>query len=111
MDLHARVQRGAYRARPSRRQYIPKSDGRQRLLGVAALEDKIVQRATGFRTGPVLVLLHELKVPKPPTVMRHSKTHSTAAHTTTGESAPDRAHIRSLYRRRARDSGGIPNPS
>jgi RNA-directed DNA polymerase len=45
-DLHARVQRGAYRARPSRRQYIPKPDGRQRPLTVAALEDKIVQRAT-----------------------------------------------------------------
>jgi RNA-directed DNA polymerase len=44
-DLHARVQRGAYRARPSRRQYIPKPDGRQRPLAVAALEDKIVQRA------------------------------------------------------------------
>jgi RNA-directed DNA polymerase len=45
-DLHARLQRGAYRALPSRRQYIPKPDGRQRPLAVAALEDKIVQRAT-----------------------------------------------------------------
>ena len=45
-DLHARVQRGAYRAQPSRRVYIPKPDGRQRPLAVAALEDKIVQRAT-----------------------------------------------------------------
>ena len=45
-DLHARVQRGAYRALPSQRRYIPKPDGRQRPLGVAALEDKIVQRAT-----------------------------------------------------------------
>jgi retron-type reverse transcriptase len=45
-DLHARVQRGAYRALPSRRQYIPKPDGRQRPLAIAALEDKIVQRAT-----------------------------------------------------------------
>jgi RNA-directed DNA polymerase len=45
-DLHARVQRGAYRARPSRRVYIPKPDGGQRPLAVAALEDKIVQRAT-----------------------------------------------------------------
>jgi group II intron reverse transcriptase/maturase len=44
-DLHARVHRGAYRARPSRRVYIPKADGRQRPLGVAALEDKILQRA------------------------------------------------------------------
>ena len=45
-DLHARVQRGAYRARPSRRVYIPKPEGGQRPLAVAALEDKIVQRAT-----------------------------------------------------------------
>jgi group II intron reverse transcriptase/maturase len=44
-DLHSRLQRGAYRARPSRRVYIPKPDGRKRPLGVAALEDKIVQRA------------------------------------------------------------------
>src|SRR5467141_3894335 len=46
IDLHARVHRGAYRAQPSRRVYIPKPDGRQRPLAVAALEDKIVQRAT-----------------------------------------------------------------
>ena len=45
-DLHMRLHRGAYRAQPSRRQYIPKPDGRQRPLAVAALEDKIVQRAT-----------------------------------------------------------------
>src|SRR5215471_12777018 len=45
VDLHSRVHRGAYRAQPSRRVYIPKSDGRQRPLGVAALEDKIVQQA------------------------------------------------------------------
>jgi RNA-directed DNA polymerase len=45
-DLHARVQRGAYRALPSQRRYILKSDGRQRPLAVTALEDKIVQRAT-----------------------------------------------------------------
>ena len=44
-DLHARVHGGAYRARPSRRVYIPKPDGRLRPLGIAALEDKIVQRA------------------------------------------------------------------
>src|SRR6266481_3982020 len=44
-DLHARVHRGAYRALPSRRTYIPKPDGRQRPLAIAALEDKIVQRA------------------------------------------------------------------
>lgn len=44
-DLHARVHRGAYRALPSRRKMIPKPDGRERPLGIASLEDKIVQRA------------------------------------------------------------------
>jgi RNA-directed DNA polymerase len=44
-DLHRRVHRGVYRAQPSRRVYIPKADGRQRPLGIAALEDKIVQQA------------------------------------------------------------------
>jgi RNA-directed DNA polymerase len=44
-DLHERVHRGAYRALPSRRRLIPKPDGRQRPLGIAALEDKIVQAA------------------------------------------------------------------
>src|ERR1700720_3289504 len=46
IDLSSRVHRGAYRALPSRRTYIPKADGKQRPLAVAALEDKIVQRAT-----------------------------------------------------------------
>src|ERR1700726_4145320 len=45
VDLHKRVHRGTYRAQPSRRVYIPKADGRQRPLGIAALEDKIVQQA------------------------------------------------------------------
>jgi len=44
-DLHQRVHRGSFRATPSRRVYIPKADGRLRPLGIAALEDKIVQRA------------------------------------------------------------------
>lgn len=44
-DLHQRVHRGSYRAQPSRRTFIPKPDGRQRPLGIASLEDKIVQRA------------------------------------------------------------------
>ena len=45
IDLHSRVHRGAYRAQPSRRVYIPKADGRQRPLGIAAVEDKVVQQA------------------------------------------------------------------
>jgi RNA-directed DNA polymerase len=45
IDLHSRVHRGTYRAQPSRRVYIPKADGRQRPLGIAAVEDKIVQQA------------------------------------------------------------------
>jgi RNA-directed DNA polymerase len=45
LDLHDRVQSGRYRAKPCRRAYIPKADGRLRPLGIAALEDKIVQRA------------------------------------------------------------------
>src|SRR5437879_4175695 len=53
IDLHGRVHRGAYRAQPSRRVYIPKADGRQRPLGVAALEDKIVQQA-------VVTILNEI---------------------------------------------------
>ena len=44
-DLFNRLHRGAYRAQPSRRVYIPKTDGRKRPLGIAALEDKIVQQA------------------------------------------------------------------
>jgi len=45
-DLHSRVQRAAYRAKPSRRVHIPKANGKLRPLGIASLEDKIVQRAT-----------------------------------------------------------------
>ena len=45
IELHGQVHRGAYRAQASRRVYIPKADGRQRPLGVASLEDKIVQQA------------------------------------------------------------------
>ena len=53
VDLHSRVHRGAYQAQPSRRVYIPKPDGRQRPLGVAALEDKLVQQA-------VATVLHQI---------------------------------------------------
>jgi len=52
-DLHGRVHRGAYRALPSRRVYIPKPDGKQRPLAIAALEDNIVQKA-------VLAVLNEI---------------------------------------------------
>jgi len=52
-DLHSRVQRGTYRAKPSRRVYIPKADGRQRPLDIAALEDKVVQQA-------VLAILNQI---------------------------------------------------
>lgn len=45
IDLHGRIHRGAYRAKPSKRTYIPKGDGKMRPLGIAALEDKIVQQA------------------------------------------------------------------
>ena len=47
-DLHDRLHRGSYRAQPSRRVHIPKPDGRLRPLGIAALEDKIVQQAVGM---------------------------------------------------------------
>src|SRR5260370_10234138 len=52
-DLHSRVHRGAYRAKPSRRAYILKADGRPRPLGIAALEDKIVQQA-------VVIILNQI---------------------------------------------------
>jgi RNA-directed DNA polymerase len=52
-DLHARVQRGAYRALPSRRVYIPKTDGKLRPLGIAAMEDKIVQAAVVMILTPI----------------------------------------------------------
>lgn len=52
-ELHARIHRGAYRPQPSRRVYIPKSDGRQRPLGIAALEDKIIQRAVAVVLGAI----------------------------------------------------------
>jgi RNA-directed DNA polymerase len=52
-DLKDRIHRGAYRAQPSRRVYIPKADGRQRPIGIAALEDKIVQQA-------VVTILNEI---------------------------------------------------
>ena len=59
LSLHVRVHTGAYRALPSRRKYIPKADGRQRPLGIAAIEDKIVQAAVVT----VLTPIYELEVP------------------------------------------------
>jgi group II intron reverse transcriptase/maturase len=56
LDLHERVHAGTYRAPPSRRVYIPKEDGGQRPLGIAALEDKIVQKAV---TDTILVPIYE----------------------------------------------------
>jgi RNA-directed DNA polymerase len=52
-DLHGRIHRGAYRAQPSRRVWILKPDGRQRPLGIAALEDKVVQYAVGKVLNPI----------------------------------------------------------
>jgi RNA-directed DNA polymerase len=52
-DLHSRVHRGAYRAQPSKRAWIKKADGRQRPLGIAALEDKIVQQAVKTVLEPI----------------------------------------------------------
>ena len=52
-DLHGRVHAGAYRALPSRRTYIPKADGKQRPLGIAAIEDKIVQAAVAMILTPI----------------------------------------------------------
>ncbi len=52
-DLHGRLHRGAYRAQPSKRTYVPKGDGRKRPIGIAALEDKIVQQAVVWVLGAI----------------------------------------------------------
>ena len=61
-DLHRRVMRGGYRANPSRRQDIPKPDGRQRPLGIAALEDKVVQRVLMRRSQKAFVPWRRMKL-------------------------------------------------
>lgn len=53
LDLHRRLHSGAYRALPTRRTYIPKADGKQRPLGIAAMEDKIVQAAVVMLLTPI----------------------------------------------------------
>ena len=76
VDLHARVHTGAYRALLSRRRYISKADGRQRPLGMAALEDKIVQAAVVA----ILTQIYEAEfqatkvasIPVPPREQEHS---------------------------------------
>ncbi len=52
-DLHGRLHRGAYRAQPSKRTYVPKGDGRMRPIGITALEDKIVQQAVVWVLGAI----------------------------------------------------------
>jgi RNA-directed DNA polymerase len=52
-DLHRRLQAGGYRALPARRTYIPKADGKQRPLGIAAMEDKIIQAAVVMLLTPI----------------------------------------------------------
>ena len=60
-DLHSRIHRGAYRAQPSRRVYIPKADGKQRPLGIASLEDKIGQLHRACqRSGLCTTVVHSI---------------------------------------------------
>ena len=54
-NLHGQIHRGAYQAKPSRRVWIPKADGRKRPLGIAALEDKIVMRFQRLRQQAAVV--------------------------------------------------------
>src|SRR5208283_1452807 len=64
-DLHVRVHTGAYRALPSRRKYIPKADGRQRPLGIAAIEDKIVQAAVVAILTPIYEAVARIAASRP----------------------------------------------
>lgn len=60
-DLHARLHRGAYRALPSRRVMIPKPDGGERPLGIAAIEDKIVQMAVVMILTPIYEVVKDIR--------------------------------------------------
>jgi len=62
IDLHGRIHRGAYKPQPSRRTYIPKADGRQRPLAIAALEDKIVQGATVMVLNDIIGIIRTLSI-------------------------------------------------
>jgi hypothetical protein len=102
-ELHARLHRGAYRALPSRRVYIPKPDGRQRPLAVAALEDKIVQRATVA----VLNAIYEEEFLGFSYGFRPGR----GAHDVRGDNQDERAASIRMRMRRGRADGGRARPT
>jgi hypothetical protein len=110
-DLHRRVMRGGYRAKPSRRQYIPKADGRQRPLGIAALEDKIVQTGAGggaerdLRDGLPRLLL---RVPTGALPARCAGCARLRDHPAAGELGPRRRHPGVLRLHQPRVDDAVP---